>query len=272
MKKVLIAIAIVTVIAGGWWLLKDKETLTVEKVENVENGTPWYENDSLLLAQLDAAITDAKEANPSEVSKNLMPVKKGTPGEEWANIDGKDMVLVVTLVDSSRLQRFFSGEGVYRIDRELGTWVTLPVDWLRKKDAYEGLDSVAAHMRMIQMYGLSPDCDYNIMVQFYADPSYMFRPAHDPDITTTSAGLEFPSYADEKFKVGETNFREWYRYSFASAYEDDSPLPWTQLGYTYDWHEGAPREGLSEYIVTHQSLIKVKSFESEWAFIQSLLK
>ena len=80
MKKVLIAIAIVAVIAGGWWLLKDKETLTVEKVENVENGTPWYENDSLLLAQLDAAIKDAKEANPSEVSKNLMPVKKGTPG------------------------------------------------------------------------------------------------------------------------------------------------------------------------------------------------
>ena len=29
---------------------------------------------------------------------------------------------------------------------------------------------------MTQMYGLSPDCDYNIMVQFYADPTYMFRP------------------------------------------------------------------------------------------------
>ena len=272
MKKVLIAIAIVAVIAGGWWLLKDKETLTVEKVENVENGTPRYENDSLLLAQLDAAIKDAKEANPSEVSKNLMPVKKGTPGEEWANIDGKDMVLVVTLVDSSRLQRFFSGEGVYRIDRELGTWVTLPVDWLRKKDAYEGLDSVAAHMRMIQMYGLSPDCDYNIMVQFYADPAYIFRPAHTPEITTTAAGLEFPAYADEKYKVGETNFREWYRLSVASAFEDDSPLPWTQLGYTYDWHHGANRVGVSEYIVTHQALIKVKSHESEWQFIRNLNK
>ncbi len=234
--------------------------------------TPWYENDSLLLAQLDAAIQDAKVLDASKISKNLMPVKKGTPGEEWATIDGKDMVLLVTLVDSSRLQRFFGKEGVYRIDRELGTWATLPVDWLRKKDAYEGLDSVAAHMRMIQMYGLSPDCDYNIMVQFYADPTYMFRPAHDPDITTTSAGLEFPAYADTTYTVGETNFREWYRYSFASAYEDDSPLPWTQLGYTYDWHEGANREGLSEYIVTHQALIKVKSYESEWSFIQGLLK
>ena len=150
--------------------------------------------------------------------------------------------------------------------------MTLPADWLRKREAYEGLDSVAAHMRMIQMYGLSPDCDYNIMVQFYADPAYMFRPAHDTDITTTSAGLEFPAYADEKYTVGETNFREWYRYSYESAYEDDSPLPWTQLGYTYDWHHGAPHEGLSEYIVTHQALIKVKSHESEWSFIKSLIK
>ncbi|MBR1546742.1 MAG: hypothetical protein IJ633_08135 [Prevotella sp.] len=241
-------------------------------VQTSEEETAWYENDSALLAQLDAAIADAKQLDASKVSNDLMPVKKGYPGQEWATIDGKDMVLLVTLVDSSRLQRFFGQEGVYRIDRELGTWVTLPADWLRKKDAYEGLDSVAAHMRMIQMYGLSPDCDYNIMVQFYADPSYMFRPAHTPDITTTSAGLEFPAYADTTYTVGETNFREWYRYSFASAYEDDSPLPWTQLGYTYDWHEGANRVGLSEYIVTHQSLIKVKSYESEWSFIQSLFK
>ena len=163
-------------------------------------------------------------------------------------------------------------QGVYRIDRELGSWVSLPGDWQRKKDAFVGLDSVAAHMRMIQMYGLSPDCDYNIMVQFYADPAYIFRPAHTPEITTTAAGLEFPAYADEKFKVGETNFREWYRLSVASAFEDDSPLPWTQLGYTYDWHHGANRVGVSEYIVTHQALIKVKSHESEWQFIQNLLK
>ena len=150
--------------------------------------------------------------------------------------------------------------------------MTLPADWLRKKDAFVGLDSVAAHMRMIQMYGMSPDCNFNIMVYFYADPTYMFRPAPDPDITTTTVGLEFPAYANENYKVGDTNFREWFRYSYESAYEDDSPLPWTQLGYTYDWHEGADPKGLSEYIVTDQCLIKVKSHESEWSFIQNLLK
>lgn len=268
MKKLWIAIV---ALAMATVACQNKQTAANE-TENVADTTAWYENDSLLQADLAAAIEDAKQLDSSKISNDLMPIKKGTPGEEWATIDGKDMVLVVTLVDSSRLARFFGQEGVYRIDRELGSWVSLPGDWQRKKDAFVGLDSVAAHMRMIQMYGLSPDCDYNIMVQFYADPAYIFRPAHTPEINTTAAGLEFPAYADEKFKVGETNFREWYRLSVASAFEDDSPLPWTQLGYTYDWHHGANRVGVSEYIVTHQSLVKVKSHESEWQFIQNLLK
>ena len=159
---------------------------------------------------------------------------------------------------------------MYRIDREMGTWVSLPSDWAKRSAAFEGLDSVAAHMRLIQMYGLDPTCDYDIMVSFYADPTTMFRPAHDPDITTTTVGLEFPENVDDQFKVGETNFREWYRYSVEAAYEDDSPLPWTQLGYTYDWHNGADHRGVSEYIVGHQTLIKVKSSESAWSFVKNL--
>ena len=232
----------------------------------------WYADDSALWAQLGAAIEVAKQLDSTKIYDQLMPIKKDYPGEEWVNIDGHDMVLVMTLVDSSRLERFFSGDSLYRIDREMGTWVSLPADWAKRSAAFEGLDSVAAHTRMLQMYGLSPDCDYNIMVMFYADPTYMFRPSPNPDITTTSAQLEFPAYADEKYKIGETNFREWYRYSVASAYEDDTPLPWTQMGYTYDWHEGADYHGVSEYIVTHQSLVKVKSHESVWTFIQSLTK
>ena len=209
----------------------------------------------------------------SGIKKALGEENFGAAKIPTINIDGKDMVLLMTLVDSSRLARFFGGEGTYKIDRELGTWASIPLDWKNRAKAYEGLDSVAAHMRMVQMYGLGPDCDYNIMVLFYADPAGIFRPAHDPDITTTSVGLEFPAYANEKYTVGETNFREWYRYSIASAYEDDSPLPWTQMGYTYDWHSGADSHvGVSEYIGTHHTLIKVKEHLSEWQFIQNLSK
>ncbi|MBP5498371.1 MAG: hypothetical protein J6X81_03255 [Muribaculaceae bacterium] len=242
----------------------------VASTENVAE-VPWYENDSALNADLAAAIADAQDLDTSKIAHDLMPIRKDYPGEEWVNIDGHDMVLVVTLVDSSRLQRFFGRDDLHRIDREMGTWITIPAEWASRKAEFEGLDSVAAHMRLIQMYGLDPTCDYDIMVQFYADPNGMFRPAHDPDITTTSAGLEFPSNVNEKFRVGETNFREWYRYSVSAAYEDDSPLPWTQLGYTYDWHNGvASHRGLSEYIVSHNTLIKVKGSETAWQFVKNL--
>lgn len=267
MKKFVFVAAVLAVfLSTGCRQTQSKQEATAD------NAVAWYENLDSLQADLTAAIADAQKLDSSKIANDLMPVKKGYPGEEWAKFDGRDMVLLVTLADSSRMKRFFGRDDVYQIDREMGTWVTIPADWKRKKEAFEGLDSVAAHMRLIQMYGLSPDCDYNIMVLFYADPTTMFRPAHDPDITTTSAGLEFPAYANENYKVGETNFREWYRYSVSAAYEDDSPLPWTQMGYTYDWHNGANHQGLSEYIVGHHSFIKVKSCESEWAFIQNLFK
>lgn len=244
-----------------------------QQTQNETQGVgdqPWYEDTEALEAQLTDAVADAQKLDTTKIAHDLMPIRKDYPGQEWVNIDGRDMVLVATLVDSTRLKRFFGQDGVYPIDRETGTWISIPADWKNHLSKFEGLDSVAAHMRMVQLYGLAPDCDFDIIVLFYADPKGMFRPAHDPDITTTSAGLEFPAYADEKYTIGETNFREWYRYSVASAYEDDSPLPWTQLGYTYDWHEGANRQGLAEYIVSHHTHIKVKSSQSFWAFIQSL--
>ena len=54
-----------------------------------EDSTPWYENDSLLLAQLNAAIQDAKQLDASKISKNLMPVKKGTPERNGQPLTGK---------------------------------------------------------------------------------------------------------------------------------------------------------------------------------------
>lgn len=265
MKKLTIVAAVMAVmLTAGCRRSQNAETASAD------NAPAWYEDDSTLWNDLYAAVADVQKFDSSNIVTDLTPIKKGYPGQEWGNFDGKDMVLVVTLVDSSRMKRFFGRDDVYRIDREMGTWVSLPAEWVQRKAVFEGLDSVAAHTRLIQLFGLSPDCDYDIMVQFYADPASMFRPSHDPDITTTTVGMEFPANVDDNYKVGATNFREWYRYSVSAAYEDDSPLPWTQLGYTYDWHQGDSHRGLSEYIVGHQALIKVKSCETVWQFVKNL--
>ena len=110
MKNLMIVIAfLVMLVSTGCRQTQNTKTKTANEVA-------WYENDSALQADLMAAIEDAKVIDSTEIVNNLTAVRKDYPGEEWANFDGKDMVLVVTLVDSSRLQRFFSGEGVYDIE------------------------------------------------------------------------------------------------------------------------------------------------------------
>lgn len=100
------------------------------------------------------------------------------------------------------------------------------------------------------------------------DLEMLFRPASDPSITTTTSGVEFPSWADENYTVGETNFRESCQQSV--AYVGDGACPWTQLGYTYDWHHNADPKGLSEYVATVGALALVKNRQGSWTFMKQL--
>ena len=89
-------------------------------------------------------------------------------------------------------------------------------------------------------------------------------------MSTTGSPAEFPKWVDESYTVGETNFRDWFARQQKSAYSGKGACPWWQLGYSYDWHRGAPTQGLSEYIVTNNTLVRVKSCQSAWKFIQSI--
>ena len=90
-KTIMTAILVLLVVLGGWFLLGNRQ----QPVETEEEGIAWYQNDSLLWAQLGEAIEDAKQLDSTKISNQLMPIKKDYPGQEWANFDGKDMVLLV---------------------------------------------------------------------------------------------------------------------------------------------------------------------------------
>ena len=49
----------------------------------VADSLPWYEDMDALQADLNAAIEDARVLDSTKVGVNLMPIKKGTPNEEW---------------------------------------------------------------------------------------------------------------------------------------------------------------------------------------------
>ena len=200
-----------------------------------------------------------------------MPISDSNTELEWKTVGDKKLVLVCTMMSESSY-KYWQATDTFRLSKQTGLWVTIPQEWKHKADKFAGLDSIASRYRMVQMLGLAPECDYNAVVEFYVDPAMLFRPAYDPSITTTTSGVEFPSWADENYTIGETNFREWFAYQKSIAYESDNPCPWTQLGYTYDWHHNADPKGLSEYIATVGALALVKSREGSWSFIRHISK
>lgn len=231
------------------------------------NEIPWYEDTESLQADYAKALIDAQRPEASEVSTTLMPISESNRELEWITIDGKKMVLVCTMMNQASL-KYWTATDTFRLSKQTGLWVTLPQEWKKRSNQYTGMDSIASRFRMIQMLGLYPDCDYDTVVEFYVDASQLFRPSYDPSINTTTSGTAFPSWANEQYIVGVTNFREWFAYQQSIAYEGPYACPWTQLGYTYDWHRNASRQGLSEYIATVSALAKVKTRQGSWTFIR----
>ena len=84
-KKSAVTALLAIVVTGCWQ--GNKQTVVADDVS-------WYENDSALWKDLATAIEDAKQVDSSKI-RPLMPIRKDYPGQEWVNIDGHDMVLVV---------------------------------------------------------------------------------------------------------------------------------------------------------------------------------
>lgn len=227
---------------------------------------PWYEDTAALTANYTTAMATAQNMGVADVSTTLMPISDDNGQLEWALIGGRKMVLVCAALNHENL-KYWTSDSISKITKESGIWVTIPAEWHRQQQEFASLDSVAARYRLVQILGLWPACNYDTVVEFYADPSGIFHPARDPSISTTTCGVDFPAWADENYTVGDTNFRQWFALQEILAYENQPPCPWTRLGYTYDWHYGSARQGLSEYVVSNNTPIKIKSRKGCWTFI-----
>lgn len=234
------------------------------KTQNIDTSTT--RNDYLL------ALADARQPNPSKVSHTLMPITEDNPLLEWTTVGDRKMVLVCKMIDQQTVP-LFARPDTFRISTRSGYWVSLPADWQQRADQFEGLDSVAARRRMVEMLGLWPECDYDMVATFYVDVTRLFRPAFDPSITTTTSPAEFPAWVDDQYTVGGgVKFREWFANQQQSAYEGRKACPWAQLGYSYDWHHNAPHQGISEYIATDKSVVRTKKVQGVWSFVKECLK
>lgn len=96
-------------------------------------------------------------------------------------------------------------------------------------------------LRTKQVLGMSDSSKNTYISSLWMDPHDLKRPAYTTDPTKPMALSFDESATTEEYKAW---FANQYYYSY-----DVSHLPWTRLGYTYDWSsEAKDRYGLSEFI------------------------
>lgn len=221
------------------------------------------------------AVADARDALPSEISRDLTPIAAHNPRLIWENGVVGSRVLVVTWIgDAGRYYQCNIPTGcagnmvcleggecpTYRYD----SWVTVVPEI---RDFFAG--AVPTPMRIAQLLGLPPEAatpghprEYKYMLELWVSPKDLFRPCPDSEISDTTCELSMPADA---FRVPDLaqlvrasagpaagtfmSYPDWFanqsRYSYTA---DANPYPWTRLGYTYDWGSGN-HVGLSEFVV-----------------------
>lgn len=192
----------------------------------------------------------------------------------WEGVPGKSRVKVAAFMSRSDYETYYkdnleSGEPVYILRKSL--WVTV-VPELRNRFWFGGPETCPpTRKRVVKLLGLNPGRSYDVIIEMWVDPKDLFRPAPDPEITDHQAEIAvkardgswifpnpFMTYCTEKLFVdGPTrpplSYQEWFTQNAQESYEVDIDkgwgVPWTRLGYTYDWGNPANPVGASEFMI-----------------------
>jgi hypothetical protein len=215
----------------------------------------WSEitNDTAMVIAYSNAVVDASNAVPAEISFNLTPIVEYNTNLNWrTNSYGARQVLVASFM------RYSSATSFYQMGETNITggdqWVTLCPELRELCHDYRGTDAL---LRIKQVLGMPPTSLNDTIVEFWVNPDYLFRPAPDPEINDTCAGLVCSTNAPllSASATISSNYVVWYNDTFntrnygmsGGAY---NAWPWTRLGYTYDWGQPAGRNfGLSEFVI-----------------------
>lgn len=198
----------------------------------------------------------------------------------WEGLPGRSRILVATFMDADTYDNIYRpnmGKRHYPLTKSL--WVTVVPELQNRFIGQEICPP--SRERVVKLLGLNPakSKPYAVLVEMWVAPRDLFRPSADPEITDHEAEIPtlvsgtwifpedlnpFSKLNDKvlyKDKAWQTTppipFREWYEQNAKpEAYEiqdfempDEWPMPWTRLGYTYDWGNNDNHVGLSEFIV-----------------------
>ncbi len=203
-----------------------------------------------------AAVRDAVVAEATEIANNLDALDPTNDTLVWN--EDKTLVKVVTWKSQSSYEQFILPYTQTSQSEDYVFWVTLAPrmqEFCRKylrtrpRATKEKLDT-----RLKQRLGLNPDWQYDVFVEMWVNPEDVFRPCVDPCPSDRRCeqnfGGDIPSVKNIR------DYKAFYEHLYFKSFRTAPGVPWTGLGYTYDWgsSHGKPLEqGESEFILSPNS-------------------
>ncbi|MDW3191047.1 MAG: hypothetical protein R8G66_01745 [Cytophagales bacterium] len=160
--------------------------------------------------------------------------------------DGVNYVKAVTWIDNTYLQNW--KDALKKSDKQYTLPFSVPI-WLTIVPQMQDFCSSTffqsekdMELRLKQKLGLNYKKIYSHFVEVYVPLSHLRRPCMNPDVGFTTC----PPCAAET--GSDSQARLYYKWRQNINGEVEFPVPFTGLGYTYDWGPGDSEVGFSEFV------------------------
>jgi hypothetical protein len=196
------------------------------------------------------AVKDTSLVETDEAGVKLTAITSDNDDLVW-NEDGSK-VLVVTWKSEYAYYNFIEPYTSTPDNEKFVTWVTVAPevkefceDFVERK---KRVDHDKLDLRLKKLLGLNHTWNYDVFVELWVSPDDLFRPCTDPEIDDTSCNLNFGEVLPKVKNI--TDYKQFYQNLYFSSFRTaDSTVPWSGLGYTYDWARNNTDVGLSEFII-----------------------
>jgi hypothetical protein len=200
-------------------------------------------------SMFEKAVNDAAVVEPGDVYDQLVAVTQDNPDLIW-NAD-KTRVRVVMWKSRTSYESFYKGRHATDNNEAYVTWVTtapqVKIFARHYVSRFPSADKDQIDLRLKQYLGLKPEWDYDLFVEMWVSPKDLFRPCPDPEIDDTVCNISF-SKEEPKVK-GIACYPCFYKNLYFEDFRTRPGVPWTGLGYTYDWGNPPHPFGASEFIL-----------------------
>ena len=195
------------------------------------------------------AVFDAATAEKGEIADNLIAINPQNENLVW-NKD-RTKILVVTWKSRDSYQRYLKPNRQTSENEAYLVWVTTvpQVQEFCRELVAANPEATAEkiNLRLKQYLGLNVTRQYDLFVEMWVSPNYLFRPCVDPEINDSQCNLEFGTTVP--VVNGIKNYAAFYKNLYYADFRILPGVPWTGLGYTFDWGNPFSEQGASEFIL-----------------------